>query len=822
MRFLPRPRLLLPIVIPVLALGYLIFLTTARLHRVDAVTNLVETHLVPDPASPTGYAGGMRNLIVPGHNNESYQWILQTQQMLGENGPWRLREIGYDNAPIGRTVRTPSPYRWWLGLVAQVEHRLTGRPIGIAAERAARLADPALHFVFLVLATAFVAWRFGRWPAGLLALALATLFPFGGMFLPGQPGDGSLFAVFISSSGLLLLAGVAPLLTRPIPIAGQSSERNRPHVGFFVAAGIAGGLGFWVDAIRSVPVLIGIGAAGLVTVWCARRAVRAGETPLLLPWRHWAIGGALTSLLAYVLEYSPSHLGTWHLAEVHPLYAVAWAGLGELLMSLNRCVSGASWRDRRSLAGFTAAVVGMAAVPVTLVLTDESLLFTIDPNTTRLTNLVGGPIAQHLWGWLAHEGITLPVLATCLPLLLLAAAGLLWIRWTTDQSSRVLLALGAVPALVLFGFSCFRLRGWNEFDAVSLGLLVTVTASLPHAFRSRNVRAAVITGALLALTPGALLLTREAWADRHDPATPLEVTGLIERDLAHWLGRQAGTDDAVVFAPPNLTTSLIFHGGLAGIGTPFWENKPGYVASMRIAGASSPDEAHALVQKRNLAYIVMPSWDNFLEDYARQGAADPEHTLIALLKQWLPPRWLRPIPYHLPAGAGFESESVALFRVVDVQDNATALSYLAEYFVEMGMARESLAVAQALQESYPGDLSAAIARTLVARAAGAETAFQSAFADLQAALERGESEFLSWDRRVSLTIALVDGRERDKAREELQRCLAEVDESQLRSLTTISLHRFLVLSRAFGLKIEDPQLNTLAWQLLPAELREQR
>ena len=84
-----------------------------RIQRVEHVSNLVETEAVVDPASPTGYAGGLRQLVVPERNDDSCQWIVQTQQMLARH-EWRVRHVDYDNAPFGRDILTPSPYRWWL------------------------------------------------------------------------------------------------------------------------------------------------------------------------------------------------------------------------------------------------------------------------------------------------------------------------------------------------------------------------------------------------------------------------------------------------------------------------------------------------------------------------------------------------------------------------------------------------------------------------------------------------------------------------------------------------------------------------------------
>jgi tetratricopeptide (TPR) repeat protein len=193
---------------------------------------------------------------------------------------------------------------------------------------------------------------------------------------------------------------------------------------------------------------------------------------------------------------------------------------------------------------------------------------------------------------------------------------------------------------------------------------------------------------------------------------------------------------------------------------------------------------------------------------------------MASLHRWLPPRWLRPVPYHLPKVAGFEDQSVAIFEVVDTQDNATALSHLAEYFAEMEQMEQARAVAYALESSFPTDLGAAAARALATQAAGDTAAFGRALSDMETALARGDDQALAWDRRVSLAIALVEGRRFEQAREQARRSLAEATEARIRSLTTVSLHRLLVMSRSFGLQLGDPSLRELARRLLPAELRD--
>src|SRR4051794_2765660 len=55
-------------------------------------------------------------LVVPEHISRSYQWLAETEQMVTQGEP-RVRFVRYENAPVGREVNTPSPYRWWLGFV---------------------------------------------------------------------------------------------------------------------------------------------------------------------------------------------------------------------------------------------------------------------------------------------------------------------------------------------------------------------------------------------------------------------------------------------------------------------------------------------------------------------------------------------------------------------------------------------------------------------------------------------------------------------------------------------------------------------------------
>ena len=322
----------------------------------------------------------------------------------------------------------------------------------------------------------------------------------------------------------------------------------------------------------------------------------------------------------------------------------------------------------------------------------------------------------------------------------------------------------------------------------------------------------------LVLGLGAAQLAPPAETGAKNALNESELFGLIERDLAHWLAKHAGPAGAVVLAPPKETTTMIYHGGLRGLGTLAWGNEDGVGVAVRVVSASTPEEARELVERRGITHIVIPSWDSYLDEYARIGMGTLDGTFLSRLHDWRLPPWLRPVAYQVPTIAGFEGQSVLILEVVEDQEDAPALSRVAEYFVEMGQLDQAASVAVALRR-FPADLGAWVARAQVESARGDEAGLANSFKILLPKLKGGAELELAWDRRVGLAVLLARGKYTELAREQVRRCLAEADEAGLRSLPTGSLYRLQVLGKAFGLGISDPRLRDLARELLPAELR---
>ncbi|HET7536219.1 MAG TPA: hypothetical protein VFJ90_07185, partial [Candidatus Didemnitutus sp.] len=408
------------LLVPLFALGFLAWVTVARVQRVDAVSRTDSEGAVIDATSPTGYADGKRWLIVPEHANRSYQWVAETQQMLA-TGELRVRHVDYDNAPFGRAVHAASPYRWWLGFIAWCDHALSGRPLGLSAERAAVFAGPVLQLLLIVTATIFTARRFGHFPGALLAVGLATIYPFAGGFLPGVPDDRSLAWTF-NLGGMLLL------------LAGTQSRAPRD----FLAAAACSGLGLWISPVEQLPVLAGIFIGAGVTPLLLRRGESKGapESSAPLPWRMWALGGATCCVAAYLFEYFPAHMD-FQLRVVHPLYGLVWLAVGELLAQLESATtSGKSPRTTAAVVRLALASAVLAGCVVFLGGNGALTWLIGDPAATRLSYLPNGVVAQNSFAWVARDGATGAVVATWLSLLVLGAGIALVVQRKTDPSLR--------------------------------------------------------------------------------------------------------------------------------------------------------------------------------------------------------------------------------------------------------------------------------------------------------------------------------------------------------------------------------------------------
>jgi hypothetical protein len=795
---------------PACALAFILWSDLARVSRVELVSGFDTSGAVIDPHSPTGYAGGKRWLVVPEHNNPTYQWIGETQLMLAR-GDWRVRSVENENAPYGRDVHSASPYRWWFLLLAGCGHALSGLPIALCVERAALYSDPILHVLLLVATTLFAARRFGRFSASLMSLGIAALFPIGSAFLPGIASDFGMEQGVILWSILLLLSGAS---------AGSSATW------WYFGSGVAGGFGLWLSAMEAVPIIAGIALGGLLAALLERPPPgnppdRARVPPP--PWIAWAMGGALCSLLAYLVEYFPGHMEP-ELRVNYPLYGLAWLGLGVLLSHFSYWARGGRWPwATRGMGTTLLSAVAVASLPVAIWRSGQRGFLSDDLLSSRLTNLPGGVVAPSLSAWVASYGIAGGLAAAVVPVLLIAPAVAYLLCGRTGPGLRRAIAVALGPVAVALVFALFRLRWWNTFDAVLLALLAVATAAVPSAGNPGLARWLWSAALGIALVFGVVRLVPDKGANGQGVVrlTRAEVEGLYERGLADWIADRAGPEGATVLSPPLRTSSLCFYGGLRGLGTQNWENKAGLADTLHIFSSMRPDESLSVIRERGVTHIVLPSWDTDLDDFARSRLKYPEASFYFSVRN--PPgggfSWLRPLPYEVPPVAGFEDQSVLILKVTEEADPATVRSRLVEYLIEMHRMDQAVLASQALQ-SYPTDTGSLVALAQLAKARGDEQAFGKAFKSILVILSKGPDRHLAWDQRVSLAAVLALGGRFDLSRAEVRQCVEEIDGERIRSLTTESLYHLLLLAKRSGVGIQDPGLRGLCARLLPERLRD--
>jgi len=117
-------------------------------------------------------------------------------------------------------------------------------------------------------------------------------------------------------------------------------------------------------------------------------------------------------------------MADWELRTIHPLYGVAWLGLGLALSLVAEATQRGirAWTLRCSgLGAFSLAAV--AALPVAMWKLDSKGFLAPEFAFLRLAKTSGGDVSASLLAWTIHDGITAKICATVLPALLVLPPG---------------------------------------------------------------------------------------------------------------------------------------------------------------------------------------------------------------------------------------------------------------------------------------------------------------------------------------------------------------------------------------------------------------
>jgi hypothetical protein len=444
-------------------------------------------------------------------------------------------------------------------------------------------------------------------------------------------------------------------------------------------------------------------------------------------------------------------------------------------------------------------------------------VFIIDGMGSHLTRLSTGIVAKNLAVWLGIQGPSVWVLLTFAPLgLLISIFGVM----TNSQSTRPVktaLAISLGPVLVALVIACAKLSWWQTLDALLIVALAVAAAGISSRAIEAKARLRWAAIALLFLVPGFVYTIATCKPSKGETVSQMEVQDLILRDLARWVSQHSDPGTVTLLSPPSASTALCYYGDFRGIGALSEENKEGIAAVIRIMSSRSVQETKEVVSRRKITHLVLLSWDTFFDDCARAASGGAEGTFRDQLNFNTLPAWLRPLAYPLPQIPGFEDQSVTLFEVVDEQDEATALSNIALYFLEEGNLDQAHSAAAGLAR-FPIDVGAWVTRAQIAGATGDDVELAKAVKVLQARLAARVQPLISWERRVDLAVVLARANVETLAKKQLELCVDNIDDAKIRALSPGAVYRLLVMCRGLGVTMPEAQ-RSLALSLVPAGLR---
>ncbi len=609
-------------------------------------------------------------------------WVRHAIALL-EGDDVRLRFTTIDNAPHGREVHWNSAWAWMIAGAGKVHHLFTGQPIANSVEQAAIWLNPIVLLGLIITLSIWATRRAG---------VIAGVFVVAAMTCNDRLFEG-FFPSYVDHHGLLSVSVLATVLGAVMmgggwwqarASAGSSLLPDSPDASRAAArmSGLAGAFGLWVSAASVIPPIAIIGLSGLGALLLhgrhaqAQGAVFDGDT-----WRAWGRVGGIASIIFYLLEYFPNHLG-FRLEPNHPFHALAWWGGAELIAQFGERWLGTRerfWAEPRRLA---LPFLAVCVAPLTIVIGGARVFSPVlDTFMVRLHN---DYIQEFLPLWKTlrvFDGkMAFQILVVdSLPLL----AALATLTYRRRQSPMVLWFATLVAVLLnimAWGQSRWLLNAAGAQMCVSLVVLACWTV----AYRPlvRWIAALAFVGVVF--LPSAVMRNVNSASDvKARRVSPSDAKGALGRDIAAALRATQPAGDIVMLSSPNASTQIGYYGRFKTLGTLYWENSAGLKAAAAIFSARSETEAAELIKKHQVTHIALIGEENFIAQYyqllhpkataeeIRQGFG------YRLLADKVVPQWLQMIPYRAPDDLQALNPLVMLFKVNFSQNLAEALYNIA-------------------------------------------------------------------------------------------------------------------------------------------------
>lgn len=656
--------------------AFLIDQVTVRLCREMDGPNAKPTEVLPVPLLEIAFDG--------------YVWNRHAEK-LGENGSWRVRHTDMDNAPEGREVHWNSGFAWYLRGLGEIYRAATGDTLRNSIFRMSIWANPILLVVALGLFSTLSARRFGPLCGAVLAVGMISTASFYEGFLPAYPDHhgitafalmGMIFGIAWAGAGWVGTANASSF----IPPKSMVQARHG-----MVFSALCGAVGLWISAFSTALVMGGIGLGALVSTFVFRRAAaRSGSVFHPSLWKTWALWGSGGSLVLYLLEYFPNHLGM-RLEVNHPLYAIAMLGGGWIIASLCGWLAAPAgarfpWRD------LVLPLLACATLPLVILLGGPAVYIPGDKFMAGLWKNIAELLP--LLVRIQMGAISWKVAFGFFPVFLLLAFAMAFVK-RIDGATRAILVFLAVPILVITAMQFYQVR-WGMLNGplyIALAGLVVpqLWALLPRTPGARAVGALTLCAAVYLFSADTVRGMALPFWKQYSSAKNIEVgsgqlLALLHRDMAKKILENAAGRPVVLLSSPNSSCLLSTFGGFRTIGTLYWENVDGLKSAATALNAQSDEEALALLQKHGVTHVSLMTWENFIGPYFQilNPKPVPGRSLEnsfgqrALFKKVIP-QWARPIPYPKNFLTNALQQDVLLLEIVPDQSRDEAEFHLARF-----------------------------------------------------------------------------------------------------------------------------------------------
>lgn len=603
----------------------------------------------------------------PAFAADAQVWVRHALSLV-EGNQVQLRYTTIDNAPKGREVHWNSAWAWAIAGAGWVHHLFTGEPITSSVEKATVWLPPVALTTLMILLSAWVTRRAGL-IAGLVIVAA--------MACHDRIYEG-FFPSYVDHHGLLTVAVLGMLLGAVFMGGGWWQERTRtsasvlpdsPEKARSAAAfsALCGACGLWVSAASTIPPIAIVGIAGLLAGWFHGRAARergARFDPQV--WRHWGRVGAAASVVFYLLEYFPFHLGL-RLEPNHPFHALAWLGGGELIAQLIERAQRPAAERWTGLTSLIWPLAAIAVVPLTIAIGGVKVFGVIDPFMAKLHN---DYIQEFLPMWRTIRSFdgkaTFQIVGMAnLPFIL----GIATITYRRSETP-IIVTFATIAAFFFTLMAWWQSRWLLNATGIQICLTLVLLATWTVSARplARWIAGLAVIG-LLYIPSSVIRFTGSVNDVNARRVAPKDAMAPLNRDIAMTLRASQPQGDIVLLSSPNSSTGIGYYGRFKTLGTLYWENGEGLKAAAAIFGARSEAEAAKLIRERGVTHIAIISDENFIEQYAHllHPGDSPEQIRkcfgLALLLDRTVPQWLQMIPYKVPDDLGALKSSVMLFKV---------------------------------------------------------------------------------------------------------------------------------------------------------------